>query len=79
ARDQAAAAGLGVPPRRALAVEDSSNGLRSAAAAGCVVIAVPHAAFPPAADALALAAACVDRLEDLTPDLAEQAFAAPGR
>ncbi|MGF7237391.1 MAG: HAD family hydrolase [Frankia sp.] len=76
---QAAAAGLGVPPRRALAVEDSSNGLRSAAAAGCVVIAVPHAAFPPAADALALAAACVDRLEDLTPDLAEQAFAAPGR
>ena len=45
---------LGLAPRVCAAVEDSSNGLRSAAAAGCVVIAIPHAAFPPAADALAL-------------------------
>ncbi len=70
----AAAAGLGVQPRDALAVEDSSNGLRSAAAAGCVVIAIPHAAFPPAADALALAAARIDRLDELTVERAEQVF-----
>jgi HAD superfamily hydrolase (TIGR01509 family) len=70
----AATARLGVAPNRAVAVEDSSNGLRSAAAAGCVVLAVPHAAFPPAADALALAAAQVDGLTKLTPDVAEDAF-----
>ncbi|MDD9205065.1 HAD family phosphatase, partial [Georgenia sp. 10Sc9-8] len=33
---------LGVAPDRAVAVEDSSNGIRSAAAAGMHVIAVPH-------------------------------------
>lgn len=71
----AATARLGVRPADAVAVEDSSNGLRSAAAAGLVVVAVPHAAFPPADDALALAAAQVERLTDLTPPLVENAFA----
>ncbi|CAA9515763.1 MAG: Putative cFMN hydrolase [uncultured Solirubrobacteraceae bacterium] len=46
---------LGVAPEAATAVEDSSNGLRAAAAAGMRVVAIPHPAFPPAADALALA------------------------
>ena len=60
---------LGVEPARAVAIEDSSNGLRSASAAGMRVIAVPHEAFPPAADALALADLVVDSLNDITIDL----------
>jgi HAD superfamily hydrolase (TIGR01509 family) len=47
---------LGVDAAHAVAVEDSTNGLRSAARAGLGVIAVPNAAFPPTEDALALAA-----------------------
>jgi HAD superfamily hydrolase (TIGR01509 family) len=38
-----------------IAVEDSSNGVRAAAAAGLTVLAVPDAAYPLAADAAALA------------------------
>lgn len=48
----AAAEKLHVPPERCLAVEDSSNGLRAAAAAGMTVIAIPNSAYPPARDAL---------------------------
>jgi HAD superfamily hydrolase (TIGR01509 family) len=65
----AAAAGLHVPPRRCLAIEDSANGLRAAAAAAMTVIAVPNPHYPPPADALALAAAVVDTAGDLTPAL----------
>jgi len=36
-----AAAALGAEPGRCVAIEDSPNGVRSAAAAGCVVLAVP--------------------------------------
>ena len=60
---------LGVDPGAAAAVEDSSNGLRSAAAAGLIVVAVPQASFPPAADALALARVDVPDLDRLTVDL----------
>lgn len=38
-----------------IAVEDSSNGVRAAARAGLTVLAVPDAAYPLAADAVALA------------------------
>ena len=65
----AAARGLGVDPAECVAVEDSSNGLRSAAAAGMTVIAVPNPHYPPAADALSLAAATVPVVGDVTPDL----------
>jgi HAD superfamily hydrolase (TIGR01509 family) len=64
-----AARRLGVDPARCAAVEDSSNGLRSAHAAGMVVIATPNHAFPPAPDALALAAVVVDGIKDVTPEL----------
>ena len=60
---------LGVRPDRAVAVEDSSNGLRSADAAGLAVIAIPNAAFPPAPDALALAAVRLTDLRELTPEV----------
>ena len=65
---------LGVDPTRAVAIEDSSNGIRSAAAAGMKVIAVPHEAFPPADDALARAAAVVTSLDEVTPELVEGLF-----
>lgn len=62
-----AATRLGVRPDRCAAVEDSANGLRSAAAAGMVLIAVPNRAFPPGDEALRLADAVVGSLAELTP------------
>jgi beta-phosphoglucomutase-like phosphatase (HAD superfamily) len=64
----AAAEKLGVAPAECAAVEDSSNGLRSAGAAGMAVIAVPHGVYPPAPDALALAALTVTSIDALTAD-----------
>ena len=60
-----AARRLGVDPARCVAVEDSSNGLRAAAAAGMRVIAIPNRAFPPAADALALADVILQSIDEL--------------
>jgi HAD superfamily hydrolase (TIGR01509 family) len=67
-----AAGRLGVNARKCVAIEDSSNGLRSAAAAGMTVIAVPNAHYPPDPDALALAAAAVPTVGGVTPELVEQ-------
>jgi HAD superfamily hydrolase (TIGR01509 family) len=60
---------LDVDPGRCVALEDSSNGLRAAAAAGMAVIAVPNQHYPPQQDALALAAATVAVVGDVTPAL----------
>jgi len=60
---------LGVAPAACVAVEDSSNGLRAAHAAGMTVIAVPNPHYPPDPDALALAAASVAIVGDVTPEL----------
>jgi HAD superfamily hydrolase (TIGR01509 family) len=62
-----AARRLGIPPETCVAIEDSSNGLRSAAAAGMTVIAVPRPEYPPAAEALDLARLILDSLTELTP------------
>jgi len=59
---------LGHAPDACAAIEDSSNGLRSAAAAGLAVIAVPHPAYPPAPDALARARLVLSSLAELTLD-----------
>jgi HAD superfamily hydrolase (TIGR01509 family) len=69
-----AARRLGVDAARCVAVEDSSNGLRSAVAAGMAVVAVPMRAFPPARDALALAAVTVDGIAAVTPEVVEEAY-----
>jgi HAD superfamily hydrolase (TIGR01509 family) len=69
----AAAEKLGGDPTRTAAVEDSTNGLRSAAAAGMLVVAVPNREFPPADDALALADLVVGAVSELTPDSIEAA------
>jgi HAD superfamily hydrolase (TIGR01509 family) len=63
-----AAARLGVPPAACAAVEDSTNGLRSAAAAGLAVIAVPRPEYPPGAEALDQARLVLDSLTELTKD-----------
>jgi HAD superfamily hydrolase (TIGR01509 family) len=62
-----AAGRLGVQPDLTAAVEDSSNGLRSAAAAAMQVIAIPHPRYPPDPDALALASIVLTSLAELTP------------
>jgi HAD superfamily hydrolase (TIGR01509 family) len=72
-----AARRLGAAPDGCVAVEDSSNGLRSAHAAGMRVVAVPNPHFPPAEDALALAAAVLPDLAALTPEALE-ALPGPG-
>jgi len=64
---------LGVDPADAAAVEDSTNGLRAAAAAGMVLVASPNRRYPPEPDALALAALVVESLDELTPDAIESA------
>lgn len=61
-----AAERLGVRPEACAAVEDSSNGLRSAAAAGLAVIAIPHEKYPPAPDALKQARLVLGGLDELT-------------
>jgi HAD superfamily hydrolase (TIGR01509 family) len=62
---------LGEEPARCAAIEDSSNGLRAAAAAGLRVVAVPNRAFPPAPDALAAADVVLRSLDELTPEVVE--------
>jgi HAD superfamily hydrolase (TIGR01509 family) len=62
-----AARRLGITPTSCAAIEDSSNGLRSAAAAGMTVIAVPRPEYPPAKDALEKAEAVLTSLTRLTP------------
>jgi HAD superfamily hydrolase (TIGR01509 family) len=69
----AAAERLGVAPELCAAIEDSTNGLRSAAAAGMTVIAIPNREFPPAAEALALASEVLESLVQLTPERVRRA------
>jgi len=60
-------------PAQCAAVEDSSNGLRAAHAAGIRVLAFPNAHYAPAPDALALADVVVTSLAELTPELVRAA------
>ncbi|MER7975369.1 HAD-IA family hydrolase, partial [Streptomyces sp. NPDC096080] len=64
-----AASRLGIAPEHCAAVEDSSNGIRSAHAAGMRVVAVPNRAYPPAADAVELADVVLDSIRALTPEV----------
>jgi HAD superfamily hydrolase (TIGR01509 family) len=67
-----AARRLEVAPGDCVAIEDSSSGLRAADAAGMRVIAAPNPHYPPDPDALALAAAAVPVVGDVTPELVER-------
>ena len=64
----AVCARLGREPQRCAAVEDSTNGLRSAAAAGLRVIAIPHPRYPPDPAAVGAAGLVLTSLDELTPD-----------
>ena len=66
-----AASRLGADPARCVAIEDSSNGIRAGHAAGMTVIAVPNPHYPPAQDALDLAAATLTGVAEVTPALVE--------
>jgi HAD superfamily hydrolase (TIGR01509 family) len=61
-----AARRLGVEPPRCGAVEDSHNGIRSARAAGMLVVAVPNLHFPPDGEALAQADVVLASVAELT-------------
>jgi HAD superfamily hydrolase (TIGR01509 family) len=56
---------LGVAPEDCAAVEDTTNGLRSALAAGMAVYAVPNPHFPPDPEVLKQATAVVEKITDL--------------
>jgi HAD superfamily hydrolase (TIGR01509 family) len=66
-----AAQRLGVDASDCAAVEDSTNGLLSAHAAGMRVIAVPDMRYPPSDEALAAADVRLESLDELTPEVVE--------
>ena len=66
---------LSVDPRRAAAIEDSTNGLRSAAAAGLAVVAIPNAAHPPSPEVLDVAAVVLPSIGALDAEVIERAGA----
>lgn len=59
---------LGADPAACAAIEDSSNGMRSATAAGLVLIAAPRPEYPPADDALEPAAMVIGGIDELDVD-----------
>ncbi|HEY3193540.1 MAG TPA: HAD family phosphatase [Solirubrobacterales bacterium] len=63
-----AAGRLGADPGACVAIEDSTNGIRSADTAGMAVVAIPNRDFPPEPDALGRAWLVLDSLEELTPE-----------
>lgn len=67
----AAARRLEIKPSRCAAIEDSHNGILSAAAAGMRVIAIPNREFAPGREALAKAARVLESLDELTPEVIE--------
>jgi HAD superfamily hydrolase (TIGR01509 family) len=68
------AARLGVENSRAAAIEDSTNGLLAARAAGLGVVAIPNRTFPPADHALDAADVMLGSLEELEPAAIEAAI-----
>jgi HAD superfamily hydrolase (TIGR01509 family) len=61
-----AAKRLRVDPTSTVAIEDSHNGILSAAAAGMAVTAIPNRRFPPGDEALEQADVVLDSLDELT-------------
>jgi HAD superfamily hydrolase (TIGR01509 family) len=62
---------LDVDPDECVAIEDSTNGIKAAVAAGMRTIAVPNREFRPADDVLTTAAGVVPSLAEVTPELVE--------
>ena len=70
-----AARRLEIDPRHGIAIEDSSNGIQSASAAGLKVVGIPTPAFPVARDALAKLTSHLRSIRELTPELVAGVFA----
>jgi HAD superfamily hydrolase (TIGR01509 family) len=68
---------LGAGPESCAAIEDSSAGIRSGAAAGLNVIAIPNREYPPDDEALGLAAVVLESLEQLDEIAVEGASPSP--
>ena len=68
----------GVAPERAVAVEDSHSGIRSARAAGLAVLAIPNVHYPPGPTALALAQRVLPDIGVLGEAAVREAAAAAG-
>ena len=68
-----AARRLGIAPGSCAAVEDSHAGIRSAKAAGMLVVAIPNASYPPDDEALVLADLTLRSLDQLSPERIEGA------
>lgn len=66
---------LDADPQRSVAVEDSTNGIGSALAAGMIVVAVPPHFHPPSATVLTQAHAVLDSLDELSVELVETLMA----
>jgi HAD superfamily hydrolase (TIGR01509 family) len=62
-----AARRLQIEPSRCAAIEDSASGIRSAHAAGMLVVAIPNPAFPPPDDVLTLASVVLRSIRELEP------------
>jgi HAD superfamily hydrolase (TIGR01509 family) len=67
-----AARRLGAEPAACVAVEDSSNGIKAARAAGMAAIALPNPHYPPGEEELAGADVQIGSLDELTPELIAQ-------
>ena len=70
-----AARRLGAPPEHCVAVEDSTAGIGSAAAAGLGVVAIPNRAYPPDPGVLERAGVVLQSLAELDEDAIEGAAA----
>ncbi|HEY2949521.1 MAG TPA: HAD family phosphatase [Micromonosporaceae bacterium] len=66
---QAVASRLGLSTANCVAVEDSSNGVRAAAAAGMSVVALPHPRYPLDPDARDRTAVVLPDIAELTPQV----------
>lgn len=64
-----ACARMGCAPVHTVAVEDSTNGIRSALATGLVVVAIPNPVFPPPADVVAAAHVVLGSVAELEPHI----------
>jgi len=69
-----AARRLGVASGACAAVEDSHSGIRSARAAGMLVVAIPNPSYPPGDDALAEADVVLESIDGLTVPALEAAM-----
>jgi HAD superfamily hydrolase (TIGR01509 family) len=71
-----AARRLRAVPGACAAIEDSENGIRSAASAGMRAVVIPNRVFPPSEEALALAEVVLGSLDELTVEAIEALAAA---